>query len=44
MFLILIVGQFLLRTHYCLLVGKVDDESRKVIMADTVYCFPYVEK
>lgn len=27
-----------------LIIGKVDDESRKVIMADTVYCFPYVEK
>ena len=27
-----------------LIIGKVDDESRKVIMVDTVYCFPYVEK
>lgn len=27
-----------------LIIGKVDDESRKVIMADTVYCFSYVEK
>ena len=27
-----------------LIIGKVDDESRKVIMADTVYCFPYVKK
>lgn len=27
-----------------LIMGKVDNESRKVIMADTVYCFPYEEK
>ena len=27
-----------------LIMGKEDYENRKVIMADTIYCFPYVEK
>lgn len=27
-----------------LIIGKEDYESRKVMMADTVYCFPYEEK